>query len=181
MSAPSAIMRSAWASAFAGSTKRPASANESGVKLRIPTPSGRRSASSRSSGWSVESATVDSDVVRRCTMLTIGALRRARERVKRPNGRERTTEAPALRIMGPLRPGSIRYLQRQLLGVVDPAPHPAFRGKQPHQLVLLVGFAHRRSELGDVAMFEFFDGIDTDRLEQLGIDLAHALDPHAVA
>src|ERR1043166_5967993 len=168
MSAPSPIIRSACAMAAAGSAKRPPSANESGVRLRMPITIGRRSASSRSSGCGGAVA----DAVRG-TMLTAGALRR-------PWGRVKQSRRAARRyIQGPS-PPSIGYLQRQLPGLIDPAPHPPFRRQEPHQLGLLIGFAHRRGELGDIAVLQFLDRIDADRLEQFGVVFAHALDAHAI-
>src|SRR5689334_16213702 len=184
MSAPSAIIRSACATAFAGSTKRPPSAKESGVKLRMPMTIGRRSASSRSSGCGA----VGADSVRGA-IFTAGALLRGCEvsSQRTTDDRRQTTDdrrqESATNVCSPSSVSvvcSIGYLQRQLLRFVDPAPHPSFRWKEPHQLVLLIGFPHRGGEFGDIAVLQFFDRVDADHVEQLGIILAYALDPHAV-
>src|SRR6202521_2263215 len=182
ISAPSAIMRRACTSASAGSMKRPPSANESGVRLRMPITIGRRSASSRSSGCTA-SVTLSPDAVRRGARLMAAAWLRRWDAVKRTGQGKTQAAGPEMddairRLSSVLR--SIADLQRQLLGVVDPALHPPFRGQEPDQLVRLVGFAHRRGELADVAVLELLDGVDADRLEQFGIVLAHALDAHAV-
>src|ERR1700726_3415045 len=100
-------------------------------------------------------------------MLTAGALSRQWSGVKQ----SRSVTDPV---------GSKVYFKGKFLGVTDPAPPPPLRRKQPYQLGLLIGFPHRRGELGNVAVFQFLDGIDPDRLEQLGIIFAPALDAHAI-
>src|SRR5437588_6505227 len=60
--------------------------------------------------------------------------------------------------------GSVADLRRQLLGVLDPAPHASLRRQQAHKLVLLVGLAHGGRKFADIAVLQLPDGVYADGL-----------------
>ncbi len=148
--------------ATAGSMNWPPSENESGVTLRMPMTSGRPSVSNRARASGGAGGV--SVMVRACAMPV--ALRGRAGAVK------------------PTRAGvgcSVRNLDRQLLGVFDPAADDFLGRQQPHHFQLLVGGRHRFRQFGRVAVFEFLHGADAGCQQQLGIFLADAPDASAVA
>src|SRR5690242_14418338 len=119
MSAPSVTMRCACAIATAGSMNCPPSENESGVTLRTPMTSGRPGARSRRS-MSERSAAAE--------VVAIIALACAA-----------ATMFVKARWAVPPRVPSIRDLQRQLLGVLDPARDRLLGGQKVDQFALGIG------------------------------------------
>src|SRR5450631_2725511 len=167
MSAPCAAIAAAWATALAGSMKRPPSEKESGVTLRMPMTSGRPSASNAESasrtGFCAGSAAASK--VRASPMAV--ALR----------WKARGCQEASLRGRAGL---FIADLELQLLGVFDPVADHFLGRQQADHFALLVGLGHRVGEIGRVAILELLDGINAGGLQQLGIFLADALDAHAV-
>src|SRR3981189_1865781 len=162
MSAPSAIMRRAWAMALAGSRNWPPAENEAGVRWRTPRTRGWRSPKSRASQEGrVSPGRYTDPGSLTVTMRSLCA--RGHAVSSHPEGRP-----------------SVGDLERQLLGVLDPAHHRLLGWHQPHQLAARIGVGHRFGEVGGVAVLELLHGVDPRRLEQLGIVLADALDAHAV-
>src|ERR1700693_4461907 len=110
MSAPSAIMRRAWARARSGATNRPPSENESGVTFRTPITAGYgRDNSGGNTGWSAGVASgAGLDVV--AIMRSLCAVRAWESRY-----RSRAAGAPAK----PLLTGLIGDLGLQLARLGD--------------------------------------------------------------
>src|SRR6516164_8429969 len=117
--------------------------------LRMPITTGWRSASSRSSGCEARSCVGPAkDAGLRTTLM--GRLCAARQvavkaRLLPPCGAQAAPSA------------SIGNLQRELLGLRDPAFDSLLRGKQPHQLFLAIGIRHCLGEIADIAIFELLD------------------------
>src|SRR5450631_843063 len=155
MSAPCSFIAPAWATALAGSMKRPPSEKESGVTLRIPMTSGRPSASNAASasraGFFAGSAAVST--VRASPMAV--ALRWKARGCQEASRRGRTGLF-------------IADLQLQLLGVFESVSDHLLGWQQADHFALLVGLGHRVGEIGRIAIFEILDGIDARGLQQPG-------------
>src|SRR5450759_3545847 len=173
ISAPCWDIMPAWATALAGSMKRPPSEKESGVTLRMPMTSGRPRESSAESasraGFCAGPAAASK--VRASPMAV--ALRGRRGAVKKPFFH-----------FSPHCGGEVNSfvadLELQLLSVFDPVADHFLGRQQADHLTLLVGLRHRVGEIGRVAILEVLDGIHAGGLQQLGIFLADALDAHTV-
>src|SRR5262245_24193932 len=159
MSAPSATMRLACSIATFGSRNCPPSENESGVTFSTPITSGPGFANSRPSGSGGARATPPAGEDGRRAIVMPLALRAAYDGVNRL---------------------SVGDLERQFLGVLDPAHDRAVGGQHAHEFAPAVGLGHRFGELFRIAVFQFLDRINAGGLQQAGIVFADALDPHPV-
>src|SRR5262245_17143578 len=123
MSAPSAIMRRACASALSGAMKAPPSEKESGVMLSTPITAGQGRASSagRSRRPAGEVALADLDVV--AIMRSLCAVRSG---VSRSGRGQKPAQAAVL----------ICDLGRQLLRLLDQPLHRFLRRHRAHELAL---------------------------------------------
>src|SRR3954447_9191026 len=72
-------------------------------------------------------------------------------------------------------------LQRELLGVLDPAHDQLLGWKKAYKPLLLVGLRHRAREILGLAIAQFPHRIHPHFLQQAQIALTHALDTHVVA
>src|SRR6478609_5314742 len=156
-------MTRAWAMALPGSTNSPPSEKESGVTLRMPMTKGRPRANSALSPRGADFGAVlalSAAIAAMACGCAVAAGCQARA------GRAKCR--------------SVADLERQRLGLADPARHGLFRRQHANQLARPVGGSHGGREFGGVAVLEFAHGFNTGGLLQLGIFLTDALDTHAV-
>src|SRR4249920_2558284 len=133
ISAPCLAISAAWAMALAGSRNWPPSEKESGVTLRMPITNGRPSEYSAESAFAADFGAVPGAFSRVRTLPMPVALRGRRGAVKQPR-----------RLIGDL--------ERQKLGVLDPAFDDFLRRQQADQSALLVGVGHRLGKIGRVSI-----------------------------
>src|SRR3954447_17733651 len=164
ISAPSSIICLACLKATSGSMNWPPSEKESGVMLRTPMMMGRFLASSRprmlgrrAPGPPIGSPIGPSSPGESVAPVIVMAGRFARG----------WPHCQALDQAGG--GGSVRDLELQSLGLVDPAFDGAAGGQHAGKLALGIGVRHGASEPGRVAVLQFLDRIDARCLQQPGV------------
>src|SRR5216683_46579 len=140
MSAPSATICSACATAASDDRKAPPSENESGVTFKIPMTSGRRSASRLARASAFAAGGVPD-------ALETGGDTAIMARMCAVTPAMSSEAAPALqRLLQRSDADSIRNLHRKFLGVVDPALDRVLGRQYAHELAFHVRLRHRPRE-----------------------------------